>query len=114
MPSTTVSQLFTPVQLPTVVGVIFTVPSPSPAAVLNNGRVRFTNTTGAGIAVTAYADAAANPSAAANCCLNAYSVPANNYIELDVPTMKAGDTFRAFSASAGVTIHQTFGVLYTP
>lgn len=110
----TVAQLFAPVQLAAAAGVIYTMPTAPTTSVLKNGRVRLTNTSGAAVPVTLYADAAGNASSAANCCLNAVSVAANAYLDVDIPTLKAGDTFRGFAGTANViTVHELGGVIYS-
>lgn len=112
----TITQLFTPTQLPAAAAVLFTMPTVAaqPSAVLKNGRVRLTNTSGAAVPVTLYAAASATASAAANCCLSAFSVPANNYIDVDIPTLQAGDTLRGFAGTASViTMHEMGGLLYS-
>jgi hypothetical protein len=112
----TITQLFAPVQLPAAVAVLFSMPTAAaqPTAVLKNGRVRLTNTSGAAVPVTLYAAPSATASAAANCCLSAVSVPANNYVDIDIPTMAAGDTLRGFAGTASViTMHEMGGMLYS-
>jgi hypothetical protein len=53
----TITQLFTPIQLPAAAAVLFTMPDATsqPSAVLKNGRVRLTNTSNAAVPVTLYA-----------------------------------------------------------
>jgi hypothetical protein len=112
----TISQLFTPVQLPNAVGVLFTMPTAAeqPTAVLKNGRVRLTNTSAAAVPVTLYAAPSATASAAANCCMSTQSIPANSYVDVDIPTMAAGDTLRGFAGTASVvTMHEMGGMLYS-
>lgn len=110
----TFSQLFTPVQLPASAGTLFSMPTAPTGTVLKNGRVRLTNTSGSAVAVTLYAAASAVASAAANCCLNAVSIAANGYLDIDLPTMLAGDTLRGFAGTASViTMHELGGVLYS-
>lgn len=110
----TISQLFAPQQLPSSVGVLFSMPTTPTATVLKNGRVRLTNTTAGAISVTLYADAAATASSASNCFLNAVSIAANGYLDVDVPTLRAGDTLRGFaSAATSITMHEMGGVLYS-
>lgn len=110
----TITQLFAPVQLPNAAAVLFTPPAAPTSIVLKNGRVRLTNTSGAPVAVTLYADASGNASSAANCCLNAVSVAANGYLDVDLPTLKAGDTLRGFAGTANVvTMHELGGVYYS-
>jgi len=112
----TITQLFTPVQLPAAAAVLFSMPTTAqqPTAVLKNGRVRLTNTSAAAVPVTLYAAAAATISAAANCCMSTQSIPANSYIDVDIPTMTAGDTLRGFAGTANVvTMHEMGGLLYS-
>lgn len=110
----TIQQLFAPSQLPASVGVLFSMPSTPTTSTLKNARMRLTNTTASPVAATLYADAAATTSSAANCFLSAVSIPANSSIEVDIPTMKAGDTLRGFAGSAtSVTAHEMGGVIYS-
>lgn len=110
----TIQQLFAPVQLAAAAAVLFTMPTTPTTTVLKNGRVRLTNTSAGAVPVTLYADASGNASAAANCCLNAVSIAANSYIDIDIPTLKAGDTLRGFAGTANViTMHELGGVLYS-
>ena len=110
----TVTKLFSPVQLPAAVAVLFTMASSPATNTLKNGRVRLTNTSGAAVPVTLYADVAATANGPAICCLNAVSIPANGYLDLDIPTMSAGDTLRGFAGTAGViTMHEMGGILYS-
>lgn len=109
-----VVQLFAPVALANAVAVLYTMPASPTTSVLKNGRVRLTNTSGAAVPVTLYADASGNASAAANCCLNAKSVAANDFLDVDIPTLKAGDTLRGFAGTAAViTMHELGGILYS-
>lgn len=108
----TFQQLFTPVQLPAAVGVLFTLSVTG--GVLKNGRVRLTNTSAGAVTATLYADAAANASSAANCCLNAKSIAPGDYLDVDIPTLKQGDTLRGFaSAATSITIHEVGGVIWS-
>lgn len=110
----TISQLFTPQVLPAAAGVLYTVPSTPATTVLKNGRVRLTNTTAGAVAVTLYSAAAAVPSAEANAFLFAESIAAGKSLDVDLPTMRAGDTLRGFAASASsITMHEAGGILYS-
>lgn len=110
----TIAQLFTPTVLPNAVAVLYTVPASPSSTVLKNGRVRLTNTTAGPVTVTLYADAAAQASGAGNCFLNAVSIAANGYLDVDLPTMKAGDTLRGLaSVATSITMHELGGVLYS-
>lgn len=110
----TVAQLFPPVQLSNAVAVLYTMPANPVTSVLKNGRLRLTNTSAAAVSVTLYADAAGNASSAANCCLSAVSIGANAYIDIDIPTLKAGDTLRGLASTANVvTMHELGGIIYS-
>lgn len=107
----TIAQLFAPVQLAAAAAVIYTMPA---TGVLKNGRVRLTNNSGVAVPVTLYAAPSAAASAPANCCLNAKSIAANDYLDVDIPTLTGGDTFRGFAGTAAViTIHEMGGVIYS-
>lgn len=110
----TIQQLFSPVQLAAAVGVLFSMPTSPTTSILKNGRVRLTNTSAGAVPVTLYADASATGSSAANCCLSAVSIAGNSYLDVDIPTLKAGDTLRGFAGTANViTMHELGGVLYS-
>jgi hypothetical protein len=107
----TISQLFQPVQLPNPVAVLFSMPT---VGVLKNGRVRLTNTSAAAVTVTLYAAAAGTASGAGNCFLSAKSIAANDYLDIDLPTLTGGDTLRGLASTASViTMHELGGVIYS-
>ena len=110
----TVSQLFSALQLPSSAAVLFSMPTAPASSVLKNGRVRLTNTSASAVPVTLYADTAANASGVENCCLSAVSIAASAYLDVDIPTLKAGDTLRGFAGTANVvTMHELGGVIYS-
>jgi hypothetical protein len=110
----TIARLFAPTVLPIAVAVIYTVPASPASSVLKNGRLRLVNTSGAAVTVSLYADAAANASGPANCFLSAQSIAAGGYLDVDIPTMTAGDTLRAAaSAATSITCHEMAGVIYS-
>lgn len=114
MAALTITQLFAPVQLPAAVAVFYTMPTTPASSVLKNARLRLTNTTGGALPVTLYMDASATGSSAANCFMSAVSVPGNSSVEVDIPTMKAGDTLRGFAGSAtSITAHEMGGVIFS-
>lgn len=114
MTTLTFQKLFSPRALPNAVAVIYTCPASPPSACLKNGRVRFTNTTGGAITVTAYTTAPAVLPAASNMFLNAVSIAANGFLDVNLPTLGAGDSFQAFaSAAASITVSEIGGVIFT-
>lgn len=109
-----VVQLFAPVQLAAAAAVLYTMPTAPTSSVLKNGRVRLTNTSGVAVPVTLYAAPAATPSGVSNCCLSTVSIAANGYLDVDIPTLAAGDTLRGFAGTANViTMHELGGILYS-
>lgn len=110
----TFTQLFTPVVLPSSVAVLYIMPTLPATTVLKNGRVRLTNTTAGAVTATLYADAAAEASGTANCFLFAVSIAAGASLEVDIPTLRAGDTLRGLAgAGASITMHEAGGTLYS-
>lgn len=115
MTTLTIQKLFSPRALTNVVAIVYTCPVSPPSACLKNGRVRFTNTTAGAITVTAYT---VGPSpavpAAGNMFLNAVSIAANGFLDVNLPTLGAGDTFQAFaSAAASITVSEIGGVIFS-
>lgn len=112
MPTLEIKQLFAPQVLPAVAAVLYTMPTTT-GACLKNGRVRLANTTGAPVTATLYADVAATASGPGNVAYPTKNIPANDYVDVDLPTMKAGDTLRGFAgAAASITMQELGGVLY--
>lgn len=108
----TLTKIFPPVQMPATVGVLFTFATAG--GTLKNLRARLTNTSGTAVPVTLYADASANASSAANCCLSAKSIAGNDYLDIDIPSMVTGDTLRGFAGTANViTMHEIGGTIVT-
>lgn len=106
----TISQLFTPVQLTNADAVLFTMPAAPASLVCQNMRVRLTNTDTVAHTVTLNVDASGNASGVANRCLSAKSIAGSDYLDVDIPVMKAGDTLRGLADTAAkVTIHQLSG-----
>jgi hypothetical protein len=109
-----IAQLFAPVQLSNAVGVLFSMPTSPTTSTLKNGRMRLTNTTGGAVSATLYAAASATASSAANCFLSGVSIAANSSIDVDIPTLAAGDTVRGVaSAGASITAHEMGGIIYS-
>ena len=111
----TILQLFAPTHLGLAAAAIYSAPTSPTTSVVKNGRVRLTNTTGAAETVTLYVAPSATGSSAANCCLNAVSIAANSYLDVDLPTLAAGDTLRGKSGAVAnaITVHELGGVLYS-
>jgi hypothetical protein len=109
-----IARLFQPQELPTSAGVIYSLATTPPTNTLKNGRLRLTNTSAGAVTATLYVAASGTGSAAANCFLNAVSIGANESLDLDIPTMGAGDTLRGLASAANsITVHEMGGVIYS-
>lgn len=114
MTALTFQKLFTPRALSNVLEIVYTCPTAPASACLKNGRVRFTNTTGGAITVTAHTTAPSVVADASNMFLNAVSIAANGYLDVNLPTLGAGDSFQAkASAAASITVSEIGGVIFT-
>jgi hypothetical protein len=110
----TFTQLFAPTVLAAAAAAIYTCPASPTTTVLKNGRVRFTNTSATAVTVTAYAVPNAGAAGPGNCFLNAESIAANAHMDVDIPTLAAGDAFQAFaSAATSITASEIGGVLFS-
>ena len=110
----TISQLFAPTVLTTSAATLYTLPTLAGTA-LPNLRVRFANTSGGAVTITAYAIQSGGSASAGTCCANAESIAANNHLDLDIPTLTAGGFFQALcSANTSCTVSQLQGTLYNP
>jgi hypothetical protein len=110
--SITYQRFFEPQKIPAADTPIFTVPSTPTQTMLKSMRVRLANTTAAAASVTMYAAVGAAVGAAENTFLPGVSIGANDYLDVDVPDMAAGDTLRALGGTANaITITQLEGFL---
>lgn len=109
----TYSKLFEPTALTTGAATLFTIGATPASNLLRGGRVRFTNTTAAAVTVTAHAVPAGGALADANAILKAKSVGANDYLDIDLPAMKAGDFLQALASATGITAHFVTGSVFS-
>lgn len=108
----TYARFFAPQQIPAADTTIYTVPATPAQTVMKSFRVRLTNTTGAAAAVTLYAVPSGGSAAAANNVLPAVAIGANDYLDVDVPDMAAGDSLHALGSTANaISIAQLDGFL---
>ena len=100
--------------LGTSAAAMFTVPASPLSTLLRGGRMRFTNTSGSAATVTAYNIPAAGSVSAANAFLNAKSIAANDYLDIDLPLMGAGATLQAFAGTAAaISAHMITGSYFS-
>lgn len=108
----TFAKLFQPGQLANASTLIYTVPASPATTLLSNGRVRLTNTTAGAVAATLYAVPAAGAASATNMFLPGVSIAPNDFVDVDVPQMAAGDALYGFAgASASISISVLDGFL---
>jgi hypothetical protein len=107
----TYQRFFIPQLVPAADTLIYTVPTSPTTTVLKSFRVRLANTTAAAVAMTLNAVPSGGSAVTANNVFPAVSVGANDYIDVDVPDMAAGDSLHAMGGAVGVTISQLDGFL---
>lgn len=95
------SQLFAPNQVDNAAPeTLLTVASTPSTIILRNARVRFSNTTAGAVTIKAWAVPSGGSTGDDNTCLPTTSIGANSYLDLDVPVIAAGGTFRAQAGAA--------------
>ena len=109
------NKLFEPAALVlTTPTTILTIPSTVASTMLRGAIVRITNTTGSAVAATLYSVPLAGTAGATNAFLSAKSIPANDYVDVQVPQMKAGDFLQGFaSAATSLNIQAIAGAYYS-
>lgn len=106
-------KLFEPTVLTTSAATLFTVNASPSTNLLRGGRVRFTNTTAAALTVTAYSVPSGGTAADGNAFIKARSIAANDYLDIDLPNMKAGDFLQALASATGITAHYINGSVFS-
>jgi hypothetical protein len=110
----TISQLFTPTQLTTSDAMIYTCPTTPSTSVIKNMQIIVANTTGAAVTVRFSIVPVAGSASAANAFYYDKAIGANDYVRLDVPTMKAGDMLQGrASAATSITVSEAGGNIYS-
>ena len=100
--------------LTTSAATLLTIPAQPASTLLRGARVRFTNTTALAATVTAYAVPLAGTAGVGNAFVSAKSVAANDYIDVDVPIMAAGDFIQGLSGTAtSITAHMISGSYFS-
>jgi hypothetical protein len=108
------SSFFPPTVLGTSAATLYTMPTTPVSSLLRGGRMRATNTTNSAQTVTLYAVPSAGTAGAGNAFASTVSVPANNYLDIDVPILPAGATLQALaSAPTSITVHMLAGGVYS-
>lgn len=109
-----ISQLFVPSLLTASAVTIYTVPTLPATSTLARGRIRFSNTDTVTRAVTAYAIQSGGSAVAGNCFLNAESISANAYLDIDLPVLAAGGFIQALADLTNkVSVSELDGVIFS-
>lgn len=105
-------QLFAPTQVASTADTIYTVPSTPATTILRNARVRFSNTTASAVTIKAWAVPNGGSAVDSTVSLPVTSIAANAYLDVDIPVLSAGGTFRAQAgAASSVTVANLDGFL---
>lgn len=106
------TKLFEPTLLTAAASTIFTVNATVASTLLKGGILRLTNTSASPVAVTLYSVPAAGANGAANNFFPAKSIAANDYVDVQLPQMKAGDFLQGFASTASVVNIQAIAGAY--
>jgi hypothetical protein len=98
----TYQRFITPQLLSSTDVVLFTVPITPVQTVMKSLRLRLANTSAAAATASLNVVPAGGAVAASNNCLPAVSIAPNDYIDVDVPDMAAGDALHAIAGTANV------------
>jgi len=108
-------QLFEPVVLTTSDQILYTVPLTPTTNLLRGGRIRFSNSNGSAVQISAYSvPASATPESPGNVFAPNISVPSNGFIDVDVPLLGPGDSIQAVAGlSNAITVSAINGALFS-
>ena len=111
----TYKKLFQPVQLGIALATIFTNDTTPSNVLLRGGRVRLVNTSASAVAVELDAVPNGGTAGAGNRLMSTnYTVPANGWVDVDLPVMAAGDFLQGLAGVANVvTVHFMAGGLFS-
>lgn len=108
------AKLFQPTVLTTALVTIYTVPLQPASSLLRTARIRLTNTTVTAKTARVHAIPSGGIALDGNAFFFDQTVPANNYVDVDVPIMGAGDVIQALaSATPGVNIQAITGAIFS-
>lgn len=95
----TYSKFFEPTVLGVAVSTLITVAGPA-STLLRGCRVRLTNTTASPVSITMYAVPNAGTPGAGNAFVSGKAIGANDYLDVDVPILKLGDSLQGLAGTA--------------
>lgn len=110
----TYEKVFQPTVLGTSAGTLFTARTAPASILFRGGRVRFTNTSTSPVQVSSWTVPAAGASGDGNSIVKLRSIAPGDYLDIDLPTMAAGDFLQASaSAATSITAHFISGAYYS-
>ncbi|NOV28011.1 hypothetical protein E5S69_31490 [Cupriavidus necator] len=105
---------FQPVVLGTSLSSLYVVPVQPTTNLLRGGRIRLSNTTSGAVQVSLHAVPVGGSASDGNKFLPSKSIPANDYMDVDVPAMQAGDFIQAIAgAASSITAEWMAGALFS-
>lgn len=108
------AKFFAPTILGTSAGTLYTVPLTPAATLFRGGRIRLSNITGSPASATLYAVPNGGSASTTNAFVSSVTVPANGYIDTDVPIMAAGDFIQGLAGTASaINAQAIFGGLFS-
>jgi hypothetical protein len=108
------NKLFQPTVLTASLVTIYTVPLTPTSNLLRGARIRLTNTSAAAMTARLHAVPVAGSAANGNAFFFDQTVPANAYVDVDVPVMGAGDFIQSLaSATPGINIQSISGGIFS-
>lgn len=110
----TVIKLFAPLQLGTGETTIYQCAAAPSTTVLKNGRLRLSNITAGAVTVTLHNVPSGGSAGDANAFMKGESIAANSHVDVDMPTLAAGDTVSGLAGAAtSINVQELGGVLYS-
>lgn len=94
------AKFFQPTLLTTSLATIYTVPATPAGNLLRNARIRLTNFTTSAATARVHAIPSAGSASTTNAFFYDITVPADDYVDVDVPIMAAGDFIQALAGTA--------------
>lgn len=108
------AKFFQPLLLTVADQTVYTVPAVPAGVTLRNARVRLTNFTTADTTAQLFAVPSAGASSTTNTFFYNVTVPHNDYVDVDVPVLAAGDSIHALAGTAtSVNIQAMSGGLFS-
>lgn len=109
-----VIQMFAPTELTTSAATLYTNGTGPAQQVLARGRIRFANNSGSPVTTTAYAVPSGGTAGAGNAFFPTQTIPANGFVDTDVPILPLGSFLQALASTASVvTVLALDGVLFS-